>query len=66
MLDSEIKTIHDLVGKDAFTKGMRYPKHYIEYEESYEEIGTHIHHFKVESERSYSIYDVEIREKKEK
>lgn len=66
MLDSEIKTIHDLVGKDAFTKGMRYPKHYIEYEESYEEIGTHIHHFKVESERSYSIYDVEIREKKRK
>lgn len=66
MIDSEIKQIHDLVGKDAFTKGMRYPKHYVKYIDSYEEIGTHIHHFDVESERSYNFYNVEIREKRRK
>lgn len=64
MIDLEVNNIKKTVGKDAYTKGLQYPKRYVNFKDKFMEIDTNVYLFSVESERTYDYYDVEIREKK--
>lgn len=62
-MDLDTKEILNVVGRSDYSKGNYYPSHYITFIDSYKELDTNIFSFEVESERTYDMYDVEIREK---
>jgi len=63
MVDLEGQKIHKFVGPDSYTKGIQYPKRYVEYIDKFDFKDIHIHQFQVESEHTYDYYEVEIHER---
>ncbi len=64
MLVLDNKDIMNIVGRDSFIRARGYMSEYIKYCGKQVESLYNIHKFNVESERTYDIYDVKIRERK--
>lgn len=63
-MNEELKKIKEIVGDSDFLKGKSYPKYYIDYNGVEQKNNKAIFHFEVESERTYSVYKVNIESEK--
>ena len=59
-MNDDILKIRTIVNSTDFIKGRTYPTYYIKYNGVKEEANNNVHLFKVESERTYDYYKVEI------
>ena len=59
-MNDDILKIRTIVNSTDFIKGRTYPTYYIKYNSVKEETNNNVHLFKVESERTYDYYKVEI------
>lgn len=66
MVDYEMEQIRNYVGDSNFSKGVSYPRRYVDLDDTYVENGIKTNIFSVESERSYDFYEVIIQSKKDR